>query len=101
MCSWACTKTRNGETKPLKRNERNSRNKRNETKRNETEGKHRNETKPPNQDETTEMTQNTVKYKKKMAIYGAKTVRRVFPGLLSCDNTMEIKRSHRNESPGG
>ena len=35
------------------------------------------------------MTQNTVKYKKKtLAIYGAKTV---------CDNTMEIKQSHRNK----
>ena len=59
----ACTKTRNGETKQAKQAKRN-------------------ETKPPKQSETTEMsTQNTVKYEKTLAIYGAKTVARVFPPL--------------------
>ena len=63
----ACTKTRNGETKPPK-----------QAKRNETKGKprnKRNETKTPKQDETTEMTENTrVNYEKNLAIYRAKTV---------------------------
>ena len=65
---WACTKTRNGETNPPKQ---------------------------PKQKENTETKRNNrndskyVKIRKKLAICGAKTVARVFPGLLSCgDNTV-------------